>query len=209
MYTPGQFAKRVGVSVKTIQKWDRLGILPAKRTITNRRYYTDEELALALRLPRLHKPRATIAYCRVSSQAQKPDLQNQQALLEKFCQQQAIEVDEWVLEIGGGLNFERKQFLKLVDRIVAGEVEKVVLAHQDRLVRFGYKLLVHLCQTHHTELVVMNTETLSPEQELVQDLMSIVHCFSSRLDGLSNSRQALEKALQDEHRAQNTNESHS
>jgi len=146
MYTPGQFAKRVGVSVKTIQKWDRLGILPAKRTITNRRYYTDEELAAALQLPRQHKPRATIAYCRVSSQAQKPDLQNQQAALEKFCKQQAIEVDEWVLEIGGGLNFERKQFLRLVDRIVSGEVERVVLAHQDRLVRFGYQLLAHLCQ---------------------------------------------------------------
>ena len=132
MYTPGQFAKRVGVSVKTIQKWDRLGILPAKRTITNRRYYTDEELALALRLPRLHKPRVTVAYCRVSSQAQKPDLQNQQAALEKFCRASAIEVDERALEIGGGLNFARKQLLGLVDRIVSGEVEKVILAHQDR-----------------------------------------------------------------------------
>jgi DNA-binding transcriptional MerR regulator len=120
MYTPGQFAKRVGVSVKTIQKWDRLGILPATRTITNRRYYTDEELAAALRLPRQHKPRVTIAYCRVASQAQKADLQNQQAVLEKFCRASAIEVDEWVLEIGGGLNFERKQFLKLVDRLVSG-----------------------------------------------------------------------------------------
>ena len=55
MYTPSQFAKKVGVSVKTIQKWDRIGVLPAKRTITNRRYYTDEDLAAALRLPRLHK----------------------------------------------------------------------------------------------------------------------------------------------------------
>ena len=48
MSTPGQFAKRVGVSVKTIQKCDRLGILPAKRTITNRRYYIDEELVAPL-----------------------------------------------------------------------------------------------------------------------------------------------------------------
>ena len=47
MYTPAQFAKRINVSVKTIQKWDRLGILPAKRTITNRRYYTDDDLAAA------------------------------------------------------------------------------------------------------------------------------------------------------------------
>ena len=112
-------------------------------------------------------------------------------------------------KIGGGLNFERKQLLRLVDRIVSGEVERVVLAHQDRLVRFGYKLLAHLCQTHQTELVVMNTTTLSPEQELVQDLMSIVHCFSSRLYGLRNYRKALEKALKDENRAQDPDASHS
>jgi putative resolvase len=129
----------------------------------------------------------------VSSEAQKPDLQNQQAALEKFCQQQAIEVDEWVLEVGG-LNFERKQFLRLV------------LAHQDRLVRFGYQLLAHLCQTHLTELVVMNTQTLSPEQELVQHWMAITQCFASRLDGLRNYRKALKKALADENRAQDTDQ---
>src|SRR5260221_12753733 len=98
------------------------------------------------------KERATIAYCRVSSQAQKPDLQHQQAVLEKFCKQQAIEADERVIEIGGGLHFERKQFLRLVDRIVTAEVERVVLAHQDRLERFGCKLLGHLCLTHQLAL---------------------------------------------------------
>jgi putative resolvase len=61
MYTPAQFAKRVNVSVKTIQKWDRLGILPAKRTITNRRYYTDADLSFALRLERVPADRHTVA----------------------------------------------------------------------------------------------------------------------------------------------------
>src|SRR5438552_18720694 len=96
MYTPSQFAKKVGVSVKTIQKWDRIGVLPAKRTITNRRYYTDEDLAAALRLPRVQKDRRTVAYCRVSSQAQKPDLLNQQSVLHAYCEQQGISVDGWV-----------------------------------------------------------------------------------------------------------------
>ena len=198
MYTPAQFAKRINVSVKTIQKWDRLGILPAKRTITNRRYYTDEDLAAALRLPRVQKDRRTVVYCRVSSQAQKPDLENQKRILEQYCQRQGIEVDEWIIEIGGGMNFKRKQFLNLVDAILEGSVEQVVLAHQDRLARFGYSLLVHLCQTHQCKLVVMNTEQLSPEQELVQDLITITHCFRSRLYGLRNYRKALEKALQDD-----------
>ena len=74
--------------------------------------------------------------------------------------------------------------------------------------RFGFALLKHLCETHQTELLVMNTEALSPEQELVQDLMTITHCFSSRLYGLRNYRKALEKALKDENRAPDPDESH-
>jgi putative resolvase len=198
----------MNVSVKTIQKWDRLGILPAKRTITNRRYYTDEDLAAALRLPRIPKERRTVAYCRVSSQAQKPDLENQRRILEQYCRRQDIEVDEWIMEIGGGMNFKRKQFLRLVDQILAGEVERVVLAHQDRLARFAYSLLVHLCSTHHCKLVVMNTENVSPEQELVQDLITITHCFSSRLYGLRNYRKALQKAIKDDQSAQDQASSH-
>ncbi len=203
MYTVSQFAKRVGVSVKTLQKWDRIGVLPAQRTVTNRRYYTDEELARALRLPRVSKERRTIGYCRVSSQAQKPDLLNQRRVLEQWCEQQHIGVDEWIMEVGGGLNFERKQFLHLVDAIMDGQVERVVLAHQDRLARFGYPLLVHLCRTHQCALLVMNTEALSPEHELVQDLLTITQCFSSRLYGLRNYRKALQKAIQDDQSAQN------
>jgi predicted site-specific integrase-resolvase len=49
----------------------------------------------------------------------------------------------------------------------------------------------------------LNTETLSPEQELVQDLMTIIHCFSSRLYGLRHYRKALKKAIQDDQSAQN------
>ncbi len=105
------------------------------------------------------------------------------------------------------MNFKRKQFLRLVDQILAGEVERLVLAHQDRLARFAYSLLVHLCQSHHCELLVMNTEELSPEQELVQDLITITHCFSSRLDGLRNYRKALEKAIADDQSTQNSAQS--
>ena len=90
MYSPDQFAKRIGVSVEPVQKWDRLGISPDKRTITNRRYYTDDDLAATLNLPRLRKDRRTVAYCRVSSHARIPDLENQKRILEQYCQQQHI-----------------------------------------------------------------------------------------------------------------------
>src|SRR5260370_7103094 len=108
MYTPAQFAKRINVSVKTIQKWDRLGILPAKRTITNRRYYTDDDLAAALRLPRVQKDRRTVVYCRVSSQAQKPDLVNQKSILEQYCHQHHINVDKVLLKLAAGINLQHQ-----------------------------------------------------------------------------------------------------
>jgi putative resolvase len=208
MYTPAQSAQQVGVSVKTLHKWDRINVLHAKRTITNRRYYTEDDVAAALRLPRVQKQRRTVAYCRVSSHAHKPDLANQQAILRDFCQQRNIQVDEWVMEIGGGLNFKRKAFFALVDAILDGQVERVVLAHQDRLARFGDQLLVHLCQSPQCELLVMNTEELSPEQDLVQDLITITQCFSSRLDGLRNDRKALKKAIADDQSAPDQAPSH-
>lgn len=201
-YNAAQFAKLAGVSVKTLQRWDREGRLkPAARTPGNRRLYTPVQLNQVLN--RVSEARQdTIAYLRVSSQAQKPDLSNQKTALEQFCIARGIAVDEWISEIGGGLNFKRPKFSDLVDRIVRSEVSILVIAHKDRLARFGYELLAHLCETHGCQIVVLNTESLSPEQEMVQDLMTIVHCFSSRLYGLRNYRKAIQKAMTDDQGAQ-------
>ncbi|MEI8307413.1 MAG: IS607 family transposase [Chloroflexales bacterium] len=196
-YTVRQFADRIGVSVKTLQRWDREGRLTPLRTPGNRRMYTDADIqqVLNLRSGNKHPLRKTIVYMRVSSQAQKLDLENQRRALEAFCSARGLTVDDWVVEIGGGLNFTRPKFLKLVDAVVAGDVETLVLAHKDRLARFGYELLSHLCETHQCAVLVLNQETLSPEQEMVQDLLAIVHGFSSRLDGLRTYRKVLKDAL--------------
>jgi predicted site-specific integrase-resolvase len=197
-YNIRQAAERVGVSVKTLQRWDREGKLKPFRTPSNRRQYTNEHIrqALGLRgIQTVKEDRKTIVYLRVSRHAQKSDMDNQRKALEQFCTARGLAVDEWIAEVGGGLNFKRPRLLKLVDAIIAGEIAILIIAHKDRLARFGYDLLSHLCTTHHCELMVLNQETLSPEQEIVQDFMTIVHCFSSRLYGLKNYRKSLEKAL--------------
>lgn len=208
MYTLSEFGERICVSVKMLQRWNRQGVLKAHRTATNRRYYTQEDL-LSILPQEAEVRRRIIAYCRASGVAQKPDLENQRRILAEFCEANRYEVDEWMSEIGGGLNFKRKQFLRLVDAIIAGEVAVLLIAHKDRLARFGYPLLLHLCETHDCEIVGMNTEQLSPEHELVQDLMTIPHCFRSRLYGLRNYRNAVKKALKDENRAQDPYEPNS
>ena len=65
-----------------------------------------------------------------------------------------------------------------------GEVSEIIVAHKDRLVRFGFEWFEKFCNDHGVSITVMNADTLSPEQEMTKDLLSIIHCFSSRLYGL-------------------------
>ena len=189
----------LGVTVKTLQRWDREGQLtPVSRTATNRRVYTVDQVRTFQGVRATgHSPTRVIAYCRVSSHAQKPDLQNQQRALEQFAAVRGLVNLEVVTEIGGGLNFARKKFVALLRDVEAREVQTLVIAHKDRLVRFGFVWFAEFCVAHGCEVLVLNQETLSPEQEMVQDLMTIVHCFSSRLYGLRNYRKTLDAALKD------------
>jgi len=95
-------------------------------------------------------------------------------------------------DIGSGLNYKRKHFLSVMEMIEKGEVAELVIAHKDRLVRFGFEFFEDFCERHKTKLTVMNAESLSPEQELIQDLMSVVHVFSSRLYGLRKYAKKIE-----------------
>jgi putative resolvase len=207
MYTVAEFAERIGVTVHTLQRWDREGTLIAKRTVSNRRYYTDEDVAIALGFQPQAAHRKTVVYCRVSSPGQKADLANQRRILESFCAGRGLAIDEWIEEIGGGMNMKRKKFLAVVDGVIAYQIGTLVIAHKDRLMRFGFPLMEHLCERVGCELVVMNVESLSPEREMVEDLMTIVHCFSSRLYGLRNYRKSLKEALAHATRAQDTSPS--
>lgn len=193
MYTASKFAKLVGVTVKTLQRWDRTGRLTALRTATNRRYYNDTHLAQALQTPRAE--RRTVCYCRVSSQAQRPDLKNQRQVLEQFLAAKGIANAEFVEEVGGGLNLARPLFQQLVFDVEDGKVGRLIIAHKDRLCRFGFDLIKSICSRKGCELLELDQERLSPEQEMVQDLLAIVHCFSSRLYGLRNYRKSLQAAL--------------
>lgn len=185
-----EFAKRVGYHPKTIQIFDRDGRFPAKKNSTGRRYYTEDNVLLFLKqfnhaIAELrNKPRKVIVYTRVSSSSQKNDLQSQQSFIETFAVNRGVSIDEYLSDIGSGLNYNRKNFLKLMDMVENDEVSEIIIAHKDRLVRFGFEFFEHLCTKHNTKITVINLESCSPEEEFTQDLISIVHCFSSRLYGL-------------------------
>lgn len=189
-------AKYLGYNKVYLQALDRKGILPARRTETNQRYYLKSDLDKFLHTPEIDtETRTIVAYCRVSSPAQKPDLKNQRRVIEDYCIAKGYTNVEYINEVGGGLNFKRKQFCRLITDIMNKKISVLVVAHKDRLCRFGFELVKFIAEQNGTTIDVLNTEKMSPEKELVTDLMTIVHCFSSRLYGLRNYRKSLNKAL--------------
>lgn len=201
MYSPKEFGELIGKSVITLQKWDRKGILIAHRSPTNRRYYTHEQY-LTYRGLVAQEHGLTVAYSRVSAVVQKRDLAKQVKALEAYCYQHNISVDEWMQDIGSGLNYKRKQFNRLMEMVELGQVRRLVIAHRDRLVRFGYGYFEAFCERHHTELVVIDGEAFSPEHELVQDLVAILTVFSARLHGLRSYTKVIKDAALQKDQAQ-------
>jgi len=194
MFSTGKAAAYLGIGVKTLQPFGSGGPLKAERTDTGRPMYSKAALDAFMRWTR-SVAKAPVAYCRVSSRAQKPDLKNQRRVLEEFCAARGLANVEFVEEVGGGLDLKRPKFLALMDRIEATEVSHLIIAHKDRLVRLGFSWFERFCFEHGTEPFVLNREQLSPEQEMVQDLLTIVHCFSVPLHGLRNYRKKLNEAL--------------
>lgn len=194
MYSVGELAKKLNKSVRTLQIWDKTCLLIAHRTPTNRRYYThDQYLEFIGKTEK--KQKKNIAYYRVSTQAQKPDMENQRKAIENFCQAAGISIHIWAHDIGSGLNYNRKSFVKTLKDVENGEVDTLVVAHKDRLVRFGFEWFKQFCEAHGTEIIIINGESLSPEEEIVKDLMTIIHCFSSRLYGLRSYKKTIKDAL--------------
>jgi putative resolvase len=118
-----------------------------------------------------------------------------------------------VEDLGSALNYKRKGFNQIMEQIELGQVKRLVIGSQDRLVRFGYDWFEAFCERHGTEILVMNGECFSPEEELVRDLIAIVTVFSARLHGLRSHKNAIRaaalgKEIKDDQSPQNPLASH-
>jgi putative resolvase len=192
-YSPKNFSKLAGVSVFTLQRWDRNGTLTAHRTPTNRRYYTHDQYLQYRGL--VASPQGkTIAYARVSSPSQKKDLVTQKEALRAYCLEHGIKVDQWVEDVGSALNYKRKGFNQVIEDIELGRVKRLIIGYEDRFVRFGYDWFEAFCERHGTEIKVINGEAFSPQEELVRDLIAIISVFSARLHGLRSHTNAIRAA---------------
>ncbi|MCR1964411.1 IS607 family transposase [Clostridium perfringens] len=202
-YKPKEFAELLNISIITLQRWDNDGKLKAFRTTTNRRYYTYEQY---LEYTGIHKEtdsRKIVIYTRVSTSNQKDDLKNQVEFLRQYANTKGIIVDEVIEDYGSGLNYNRKKWNRLIDSCMTNEISTIIITHKDRFIRFGYDWFESFLAKFNVEIIVVNNESLSPQEELVQDIISILHIFSCRIYGLRKYKKKIredeevEKSIQD------------
>lgn len=192
-YKIHEVAKKLGVTVKTLQRWDNSGVFKARRTPTNHRYYTDEDILKYQGLSSDKPKRKIVAYVRVSSHGQTSDLKHQTEFIRNFVNARGEILDETIEDVGSGLNYIRPKWNELLQAVMRGEIDKIYVTYKDRFVRFGFEWFESLCQQHGTEIIVLNNETTSPEKELVEDLTSIVDEFSYRLSDFSKYKNILKE----------------
>ena len=188
LYTLKEACLLLGLHPRTIQKWDKQGKIRIVRTPGGRRRIPESEIR---RLQGEKGIRSIIGYARVSSNTQKDDLERQVKYLQEYG------VHEVITDIGSGLNENRKGFLKLLDKILHNEVDKVVILYEDRLTRFGFDTLKRVFEEHGTSIEVINqTDAKPPQQELLDDLITIISHFSGKLYGMRSHKQkeVLERA---------------
>jgi putative resolvase len=183
--TPSETASHFGVCLHTLRRWEKSGIIKAIRTPSGQRRY---DITSYQGLQTRRTERATITYARVSSRGQKADLDRQISVLKSLYPD-----SELITDIASGLNFKRTGLRTLLGRVRQGDVGLVVVAHKDRLARFGFDLIKWLCELDGAELLVLNQDNLSPEREMVEDILAIVHVFSCRLYGLRKYKFAIKE----------------
>lgn len=204
-YKPKEFAELIGVSVKTLQRWDNDNKLKAYRTPTNRRYYTYEQYLKYTGKTDVNDKRKIVIYTRVSTSNQKEDLKNQVEFLRQYANAKGIIVDEVIEDYGSGLNYNRKKWNKLIDECMENKVKTIIISHKDRFIRFGYDWFERFLSKFEISFIIVNNESLSLQEELVQDIISILHIFSCRIYGLRKYKNKIRKDKEVEKSIQNRN----
>ena len=175
-------SKELGVSIDTLRRWEREGKFTSERTPGGHRRYDLDQLQKIANKER-EDEKITIIYARVSTPNKKEDLKSQIERLEMFCASKGWRY-KVIQDIGSGLNYNKKGLLELIKLIETDQIERIVVNYKDRLLRFGTELLFEICKYHNVEIVILNEdEEKTHEEELVEDVLSIITGFSAKLYG--------------------------
>ena len=172
----------LGCCTKTLQDWDKKGLIEVRRTAGGRRRYNvkkytdDNNLQSLLNIP---LERKNIIYCRVSSHDRKDDLDRQSAFL-----QEKYPTHELIRDIGSGINFKRKGLQQIIQYAIENKLNEVVITYKDRLCRIGYDMIEFIITKYSNgTITILHTQEESRHDEITKDLIEIITVYSSKIHG--------------------------
>ncbi len=184
-YLPSREASKIlGLHPNTLRTYADNGTIESYKTESGQRRYNVEAYL------GLQKHSTTLCYCRVSSPKQREDLERQINFMQSKYPKAEI-----IKDIGSGLNYKRRGLKTILERAMRGEQLEIMVAHKDRIARFGFELIEWIINQSGGRIMVLNKTNLSPEQELTNDLLNILHVFSCRMHGLRNYKKTVSKAM--------------
>ena len=185
------------ITRNTLHKWVKAGKIPYKLTPTGQYDYFPDVVPSENSTTVSKK---TVIYARVSTSSQKENLERQIERLKIFCSAKGYVLHEVHKEIGSALNYNRKKYIDLYNQVVDKQIDRIIIEYKDRLLRIGFEDFERLCKIFGTELIVADySESTSldksKQQEITEDLMSIIHHFSMRIYS-SRKRKKIVESLQ-------------
>lgn len=203
-YKTGEVAKLLGITIPTVIRYCKLGLIPCHKTESgHRRVLAADVCAYLDKQNMLYNDTSTtksdVIYARVSThkQAERGELDRQVEKVKLFAIEQNVNNLLVKTDIGSGLKDNRKGLLSVLDLIQEGKVNRLYILYKDRLTRFGYRYLEKICDFHGVSIVVVSDEIESESQseELAEDIIALIHSFSGKLYGL---RHKIKKEIRSE-----------
>lgn len=199
-YVGGKEAcKILGVHQQTLYLWEKVGKIEIIRhSERGKRFYnvqkyldenkqkTEKDIKIENNSnnndEKIKGNKLNICYVRVSTLGQKDDLERQKKYMKnKYKKYEMIE------DIGSGINFNRRGLRKIIDLAIAGKINKLVVAHKDRLTRFGFELIENIINKYSNGEIILDNEDESkkePKEELVEDVLQILNVYTAKMNGL-------------------------
>lgn len=175
--------KILNITQPTLSKYTKINLIRYIKVNKYHYEYNEDDVYKIIGLKKSKKKKVNISYSRVSCGVQLKQLKDQTNRIYEFCISKGIELDQQLEDVKSGMNFERKSFQKLIELVIKGKIELVIIENKDRLVRFGFELVELIFRYFGTKILIINDSisNKSYEQELTEDLVSIIHYFSMKM----------------------------
>ena len=166
----------------TLNRYVRDGRIKVTKMANGRYEYCDDDVFAFIGKKKTTHNTKVVSYSRVSTQKQKDQLAEQTQRIYNSCISRGLVLDTQITDIGSGMSAERQGFDKLCQMVFKGDVELVVIENKDRLSRFGFDMIEKFFKYFDTNILVLNdiVDNKSYEQELTEDLISIIHYFTMK-----------------------------